>query len=205
MFQTQASLKKKSQNGNIDREEYISLLASEFYSTRIVDIQEQTSANLANLSYDPINYAFLKEHCVHDIFLELIGTVHTNLILHGIAGLCNFCLDDQFHQFIIENNGVQLITALLKHQDDQIKINAVACLLFLIRPATKSLICTSSTKATIEDLCLSSNECLSKLAAYFVTDQFMDYDASEPCPSVPQSFQFFSENGGNTTAADSSS
>lgn len=36
MFQTQASLKKKALNGNINREEYISLLASEFYSTRNV-------------------------------------------------------------------------------------------------------------------------------------------------------------------------
>lgn len=33
MFQTQASLRKKAQGGNIDREEFISLLASEFYST----------------------------------------------------------------------------------------------------------------------------------------------------------------------------
>lgn len=36
MFQTQASLKKKALGGNIDREEFISLLASEFYSTRNV-------------------------------------------------------------------------------------------------------------------------------------------------------------------------
>jgi len=191
MFQTQASLKKKAQNGNIDREEYISLLAGEFYSTRNVEVQEQTSANLANLSYDPINYDFLKEHCVHDIFLELIGTEHIPLILHGIAGLCNFCLDDQFHQFIVENSGIELITKLLKHPDDTIKINAVACLLFLIRPTTKSLICTSSTKAIIEDLCLSPNECLSKLAAYFVTDQFMDYDAPEPSINPPTSYQIF--------------
>lgn len=36
MFQTQASLRKKAANGVIDREEFISLLASEFYSTRNV-------------------------------------------------------------------------------------------------------------------------------------------------------------------------
>lgn len=201
MFQTQASLKKKAQNGNIGREEYISLLSSEFYSTRNVEVQEQTSANLANLSYDPLNYDFLKEHCAHDIFLELIGTEYTLLILHGIAGLCNLCLDDRFHQFIIENSGVELITKLLKHQDDSIKINAVACLLFLIKPETKSLICTSSTKAIIEDLCLSANECLSKLAAFFVTDQFMDYDASELCPSNPPSYQLLEANANETSTS----
>ncbi|XP_037025060.1 armadillo repeat-containing protein 7 [Bradysia coprophila] len=185
MYQTQASLKKKAQGGKIDRGEFIYQLTSEFYSTRHPEVQGQTSANLANLSYDPINFDYLQQYCVHDIFLELIITEHTHLILHGIAGLCNLSLDDRFHDFIIANNGISLIKKLLTNQDDSIKINALACLLFLCtRPNSKWMICSASTRALIENLCLSENVCLSNLATYFVTDQFMDNDIVDP-PSYP--------------------
>jgi len=47
---------------------------------------------LANFSYDPINYDYLKQSNVIDIFLQQLALCNDRLVLHGIAGICNCCL-----------------------------------------------------------------------------------------------------------------
>lgn len=56
------------------------------------EAQEQVTANLANFSYDPLNFSYLIEAKAVDLFLQLLQNPNEKLVLHGIAGLCNLCL-----------------------------------------------------------------------------------------------------------------
>lgn len=58
----------------------------------ISEAQEQVTANLANFSYDPLNFEYLKESKAIELFLQLLSIPNPNLVLHGIAGLCNLCV-----------------------------------------------------------------------------------------------------------------
>lgn len=50
------------------------------------------TANLANFSYDPLNYIYLKEAKAIELLIELLTLPNPALVLHGISGLCNLCL-----------------------------------------------------------------------------------------------------------------
>lgn len=52
------------------------------------------TANLANFSYDPINYEHLRLSAVPQLFVELLRSLEPRLVLNGIAGLCNCCLGE---------------------------------------------------------------------------------------------------------------
>lgn len=54
------------------------------------------TANLANFSYDPLNFPYLTEAKAVDLFLQLLASPNEKLILHGIAGLCNLCLGNLY-------------------------------------------------------------------------------------------------------------
>lgn len=56
------------------------------------EAKEQVTANLANFAYDPINFKFLKAAECIPLFLELLASPNSTLVLHGIAALCNICL-----------------------------------------------------------------------------------------------------------------
>lgn len=58
----------------------------------IAEAQEQVTANLANFSYDPLNYEYLRDAKAVELFLQLLSSPNPHLVLHGIAGLCNLCL-----------------------------------------------------------------------------------------------------------------
>lgn len=60
----------------------------------LLEAKEQVTANLANFAYDPINYEFLKKSSVLEIFLHLLVSGNEKLTLHGITGICNFCLGE---------------------------------------------------------------------------------------------------------------
>ncbi|XP_061394262.1 uncharacterized protein LOC133329815 [Musca vetustissima] len=94
MFSSHKGLKRKTPCPGINREEFIEHLVEEYYTTTNVEAQEQVTANLANFAYDPINWEYLKKKEAIQVFLELLATSNETLKLHGIAGLCNICLDD---------------------------------------------------------------------------------------------------------------
>lgn len=77
----------------------------------LTEAKLQVLANLANFAYDPVNYSYIRDVGVLDIFLyvlknETIG----RLIRYAIAGVCNLCLgkllitiDEYFSQIIISS------------------------------------------------------------------------------------------------------
>lgn len=56
------------------------------------EAQEQVTANLANFSYDPLNFEYLRESKAVELFIALLSCPNPKLTLHGIAGLCNLCV-----------------------------------------------------------------------------------------------------------------
>lgn len=44
---------------------------------------------MANFAYDPINYTFIKELKVVDIFLDVLASNDEDFLEHAIAGLTN--------------------------------------------------------------------------------------------------------------------
>lgn len=57
-----------------------------------LEMKKQVLANLANFAYDPINYEFLRELGVLDLFLDLLSDGNIILKQFAIGGICNLCL-----------------------------------------------------------------------------------------------------------------
>lgn len=57
-----------------------------------IEAKIQTSANLANFAYDPINFGHLRRNGVPELYLENLAATEDALVLNGIAGICNLCL-----------------------------------------------------------------------------------------------------------------
>lgn len=60
-----------------------------FIWRNILECKKQTLANLANFAYDPINYEFIKQLHLTDLFLSEISGTNEELIHFGLSGLCN--------------------------------------------------------------------------------------------------------------------
>lgn len=154
------------------------------------------TANLANFSYDPLNYPFLHEAKAIDLFLELLSSPNPKLLHHGTSGLCNLCLgkphassnnkydaiifkkpkkktphnnfpDPTFSSEIVAQNGIQTLSSLLSHSSDQIVQNIIATLLQLDTADLHSQIFTTSNRRCISVHRSSKNPILHNLATVF--------------------------------------
>lgn len=54
-----------------------------------LEAKREVLANLANFAYDPVNYEYIKQLHILDIFLEQLSEPNEDLIHFGLAGLCN--------------------------------------------------------------------------------------------------------------------
>lgn len=68
----------------------------------ISEAQRQVLANLTNFSYDPINFEFLRELNILEIFLGQLSDNNEDLVHFSLAGLCNLSpgIYDSSYQFI---------------------------------------------------------------------------------------------------------
>ncbi|KAJ8944894.1 hypothetical protein NQ314_009350 [Rhamnusium bicolor] len=51
--------------------------------------KQQTLANLANFAYDPVNYEYMKQLHLIDLFLAQLSEDSEELIHFALSGLCN--------------------------------------------------------------------------------------------------------------------
>lgn len=61
-----------------------------------LDGKEQVLANLANFAYDPVNYDYLWQLRVLDVFFSALKDQNKKLVTFGISGICNICLGSFF-------------------------------------------------------------------------------------------------------------
>uniref|UniRef100_A0A336MK61 CSON001023 protein n=1 Tax=Culicoides sonorensis TaxID=179676 RepID=A0A336MK61_CULSO len=171
MFSTKERLKRRTPKIGINRENFIKLLVEEFYQTTDIEAKEQVSANLANFAYDPINYDYLKQSNVLDLFLELLGHVNPVLVNHGITGICNFCLDPEIKEQLIDPNRLKFVLNLIKIDTEPgIACNCVTIIIFLLSPDIKDSLKEFTIDEILKNYLKSSDTRLKNLATILLED-----------------------------------
>ncbi|CAB0008482.1 unnamed protein product [Nesidiocoris tenuis] len=92
MYSSKERLKKRTGKNKVDRPEFLKLLVQEYRTTKSSEAKRQVLANLANFAYDPINYEWLRNLDVVQLFLEELASADEKIVEFAIGGLCNLCL-----------------------------------------------------------------------------------------------------------------
>ena len=93
MFSSKEYINKQSEkSGRRGRFDYLQSLVTEFQDTENVDSKLQVLANLGNFAYDPINYEYLRELNVVDLFigkhiffLNILGKKVFKIMVHDLT------------------------------------------------------------------------------------------------------------------------
>src|SRR5690242_7447511 len=111
MFSTWNSLERRTGRFGVGRFEYLKQLLNEYeHSSTNNDNKLQILANFANFSYDPINYNYLRELNIIDLFLDCLQmNTNDDFVHYALAGLCNMSTDKTNSQLIINKNPSILI------------------------------------------------------------------------------------------------
>ncbi|GJQ67174.1 hypothetical protein Trydic_g8085 [Trypoxylus dichotomus] len=142
MFSKKEQLLAKTGPDGVGRFEYLQQLVEEFNKTQSYDAKQQILANLANFAYDPINYDYIRDLNIVDLFLSQLSGNKDELLHYGLTGLCNLSSDPTCKEYIIKSNGVFLISQQLLHRNVEIALNALTTLIFLITPESQASITT---------------------------------------------------------------
>ncbi|KAG4084691.1 hypothetical protein H8356DRAFT_1743693 [Neocallimastix lanati (nom. inval.)] len=172
MFQSHIHIQRRQGSKGTSRFQYLQDLVNEFQETQNIEDKQQIIANLANFSYDPINYSWLWELNVIDLFLDCL--VEENLMLQELAigGICNLCIDPRFHTYIVDNDGIKLINSCLSSSVLEIVLMALMTLLLLISDDCRSEILTRENRNCLIEFAKSKQIKLSNLAKIFLRDHF---------------------------------
>ncbi|KAJ8983141.1 hypothetical protein NQ317_014716 [Molorchus minor] len=109
MFSRKERLIQKTGETGIGRYEYLKQLIKEFTTTTALESKQQILANLANFAYDPINYEYMKQLHLIDLFLDQLSEVDEILKHFSLAALCNISCDPEAREYILSLNGIKLI------------------------------------------------------------------------------------------------
>lgn len=170
MFTTKEEILKKTGPNGVGRYDFLNLLVQEFYKTNSLDAKRQVLANLANFSYDPINYEFMKQLRIVDLFLKQLLQDEEDFVHFSISGLCNLSVDHSIAHLIVSQNGVFLISNLLMHRNVEISLNSLATLIYLINEDTQTSITTPEIINKVLHYSSSTDKRLSNLGNIFLQD-----------------------------------
>lgn len=171
MFSSKSELQKRTPENGTDRENFLSLLVDEYLQSTSYEAKCQVLANLANFAYDPINYGFIRDVGVLDIFLHVLkNETDENLLHFAVAGICNLCLDPENAQYIVKNSGLNAIIQLLQKNNTEIIADTITTLLYLYNKETHSEISSTKVIQTVSGLQNSQDKRLANLATLFLQD-----------------------------------
>lgn len=109
-----------------------------YFLLLILESQEQVLANLANFAYDPLNYSYLREVKVVELFINSLQSRNPYFVEYSIKGICNLCNDPLNQQIIFQNNGLHFIKELTKSDNPDLVKNAITVLIYLHPAANPS-------------------------------------------------------------------
>ncbi|KAF3427648.1 hypothetical protein E2986_08393 [Frieseomelitta varia] len=138
MFSSKKQLIKRTGKNPVGRYDFLKLLATEFQTTKSKEAREQVLANLANFAYDPINYGYIRQLQIIDLFLHTLSENNIKLVRFAAAAICNLCADPINKLYILRNQGIHLLTSLLSSQDEDTVLSAITSLIFLLIPDYKN-------------------------------------------------------------------
>ncbi|CAG9575983.1 unnamed protein product [Danaus chrysippus] len=169
MFSSKTQLKKRTPENGTDRESYLSLLVDEYINSSSFDAKQQVLANLANFAYDPINYGFIRNVGVLDIFIHVLKNENNGKLLHfATAGICNLCIDPENVDYLVNNGAIERISILLNSNHEETLADVITIFIYLYDSHAKDKIHDIKTVNTIEALIKSENQIISNLASIFL-------------------------------------
>lgn len=169
MFTSKEKLIKRTGKNPVGRYDFLKLLATEFKTTKSREAKEQVLANLANFAYDPINYDYIRQLKIIDLFLYTLSDDNVKLVRFAVGGICNACVDPINKLYILRNEGIRLLTSLLSSQDEDIILSAITSLIYLITPESKDEVTTDLIKK-ISDLSNHESNRVKNVATIFLND-----------------------------------
>ena len=186
MFASHQRLKKKTGSKDLNRFDYLQKLVSEYQEKDANRTKENESdrmqvlANLANFSYDPINYKFLRELRVIEMFIDCIEhdeDLNGETVHFGISGLCNLAADATNRDIIMHNTSiVALITRCLTSDTEQTVLSALTALILLATPAHCQRILSPPCVTRVKQLASNCNVRIRNLASVFLEDYCSNVD-----------------------------
>lgn len=165
-----------------------------------LDAKEQVLANLANFAYDPVNYDYLWRLKILEVFFSALHEKSKKLVIFGISGICNICLGNIFHstfnylnrlniiqktkiiiffseplsrKYIIEHNGIKIISSLLSRAEEPVILSAITTLIYLDDPNSPEIrqaIASPENVELMSKCTKSSNVRIKNLASVFLQD-----------------------------------
>ncbi|CAG8463097.1 18574_t:CDS:2 [Acaulospora morrowiae] len=173
MFSTYRQLEKRTGKSGTSRPDYLQELVNEYQNTSDQEAKYQVLANLANFAYDPINYDWLWELNVVDLFLDTLTEPDEKIKEFGLGGLCNLCLEKRNKEHILNNEGIPLVIDCIFNEKEDIILSAITTLMFLISSDDDEKGALSdSVRKRMEHLSRSDNVRLKNLATIFLRDYF---------------------------------
>lgn len=169
MFTSKEQLIKRTGKSSIGRYDFLKLLVTELKTTKSKEAKEQVLANLANFAYDPINYGYIRQLQIIDLFLHALSENNLKLVRFAVGGICNVCADPINKLYILRNQGICLLTPLLSSQDEDIILSVITSLISLITPDYKSEV-TTELIGKISDLSNHESNRIKNLATIFLND-----------------------------------
>ncbi|KAK7476080.1 hypothetical protein BaRGS_00015840 [Batillaria attramentaria] len=170
MFSTQEYLDRKTGPDGIGRFSFLQSLVTEYQDTQEEECKQQVLANLANFAYDPINYDYIRQLNILDLFLDALEEPDEKLVEFGLGGICNGCLDKQNKEHILQNGGVALVIKCLSSPNENTVLTAITTLMYLVTPQSSAEI----TALPVVECMLRFADCpdkrLSNLATVFLED-----------------------------------
>lgn len=168
MFSRPERLQQRTPKNGVGRYDYLKQLVNEFKTTNSVAAKEQVLANLANFSYDPINYDFLRSLQIINLFLDQLSETNPRLVQFAAAGICNLITDPENQEYILKSGGVNNVADCLTSSDEQTVLSAITTLIFLLQSSTKSEIIKNDIVKRIKPLSNSTNKRFKNLADIFL-------------------------------------
>ncbi|KAI8393854.1 uncharacterized protein BYT42DRAFT_609619 [Radiomyces spectabilis] len=180
MFQSKAYIERRNGRSGTDRKEYLQKLVQEYKTTDNLEAKKQILANLANFAYDPVNYEWLWDLNVVNLFLTAITDADPLLREYGMGGLANICLDPRHRAHITsESYYIRAIQACIdadpSTHTENTMLNAMLTLIFTINPACQSAILTTDLREQLQRIHaadkMTRKSCMAKV---FLTDYFRE-------------------------------
>ncbi|KAH6592205.1 hypothetical protein BASA50_008196 [Batrachochytrium salamandrivorans] len=140
MFQTAAYIQRRTGPLDLGRFQYLQLLVCEYeasltHSDLPLSAHQRHEAltRLSNFAYDPINYDFLWDLNVADLFLDAIHVDAADPLAreYAMGGLCNFCLDPRVQAYLLDADGLRIVIECLGTGSITTVLSALSILWFV--------------------------------------------------------------------------
>ncbi|XP_038874550.1 armadillo repeat-containing protein 7 isoform X1 [Benincasa hispida] len=140
----------------------------------LTEAKERVVANLANFSYDPYNYFFLRQLNVLELFLDCMTEPNEKLIEFGIGGICNSCVDPANASIIIQCGGIPLIIECLSSPVRNTVNYALGALYYLCNALNKEEIMKPEVVDVIKRYAVAESVSFSNLAKAILDKHLSD-------------------------------